>query len=65
MKYEDFLLRVAKKVQDKYQLELHAINNKHEPSWNELYAAGQRLRTATLVVDAIQATINEAIGDTD
>jgi hypothetical protein len=65
MKFEDFLLTTAKKVQDKYQMELHALNNRHDPTWHELYAIQQRLRAATMVVEAIQATINEARGDVD
>jgi hypothetical protein len=65
MKVEDFLLRTANKVRDKYQMEVHVLNNKHDPSWHDLYAAQQRLRAATVVVEAIQATINEAVGDVD
>jgi hypothetical protein len=65
MKFEDFLLRAAKKVQDRYQNEVYAMNNRHDPSWHELYATQQRLRAATMVVEVIQATINEATGDTD
>jgi hypothetical protein len=65
MKFEDFLLTTAKKVQAKYQNEVYALNNKHDPTWHELYATQQRLRAATMVVEAIQATINEARGTVD
>jgi hypothetical protein len=65
MKFEDFLLRAAEKVQAKYQMELHALNNRHDPTWHELYAVQQRLNAAAVVVKAIKDTINEAAGDTD
>ena len=65
MKFEDFLLTAAKKMQDKYQMEVHALNNRHDPSWHELYATQQRLRAATMVVEVIQATINEAGEEVD
>jgi hypothetical protein len=65
MKAEDFLLRVALKIQAQYQNEVYALNNRHDFSGHELYSAQQRLRAATMVVEVMQATINEATGDTD
>lgn len=65
MKIEDFFLTAARKAQARYQAEWEAENRKMTPSWHDLYAAQQRLRAATLVVEVMQETINEATGDTE